>query len=286
MKEIKVGLVVNWGKPLARRFVPGFAEWLVKSGFAPVFLEEPPFRVNSGGVMVRGASEVALVVALGGDGTLLKAVQLVGRNERPIMGVNLGGLGFLTEFSVSEARAGIRAFARKECCEERRIVLECELISKAGRIKRGYALNDCAVNMGPSGRVVELALTWEGEFLNKFVGDGIVIATPTGSTAYSLAAGGPVVYPTMAAMVITPLCPHALAARPVVLPGEGMVELEIAGKSRAAIVTLDGQRRWRFFTGAKLRVGQADFCVRLILPKKKSYFEILRNKLKWSGSQR
>ncbi|MGQ9677964.1 MAG: NAD(+)/NADH kinase [bacterium] len=281
--KIKVGLVVNWTKPIARHFVPELIRWMEKTGFEVIFTE----KSRKGAISWRAVKEADLVVALGGDGTLLRAVQIVGEAETPIMGVNLGGLGFLTEFSVREARRGITDFARGKFCEEKRMVVECRLTDQAGRIKKmGYALNDCAVNMGPSGRVVEVALSWNEKFLNKFVGDGVVVATPTGSTAYSLAAGGPVLYPTMTAFVITPLCPHALAARPIVMPGDGTVELKLTGKSQVAVVTIDGQRRWQLNLEERMIVGRASFSVRLVVPRKKSCFEILRNKLKWSGSQR
>lgn len=287
VNKIKVGLVVNWSKPLAHRFVPGLIRWLKEKGFDCLFAEKPDRSTEKICPVFReGIMDADLVVALGGDGTLLKAVQMVGQKETPIMGVNLGGLGFLTEFSTDEARQGISDFARGKFGEEKRMVLACQVIYGSGQTKTGYAFNDCAVNMGPSGRVVEVVLNWQGQFLNKFVGDGVVIATPTGSTAYSLAAGGPVIFPTMTAVVITPLCPHALTARPIVLPGDGMIQLELTGKSEEAVVTLDGQRRWRFQQGDRLTITRANFAVRLVVPKKKSYFEILRNKLKWSGSQR
>lgn len=280
--KIKVGLVVNWSKPMAQRFVPELVRWIEKNGFEVIFTE----KSRRGAISRRAVKEADLVVALGGDGTLLRAVQIVGELTTPIMGVNLGGLGFLTEFSAREARRGITDFARGGSREEKRLVLECRLTDGAGRIKIGYAFNDCAVNMGPSGRVVEVALSWNEKFLNKFVGDGVVVATPTGSTAYSLAAGGPVVYPTMTAFVITPLCPHALAARPIVMPGDGVLELKLTGKSQTAVVTIDGQRRWQFHREERITVARANFSVRLVVPREKSYFEILRNKLKWSGSQR
>lgn len=281
--KMKIGLVVNWNKPVAQRFVPLLFRWLEKQGHQPGFLDEPPKDITDCPIRITH-SEVDLVVALGGDGTLLRAARLVGKSEKPLMGVNLGGLGFLTEFSLQEARTGIESFVRREHCEERRLVLACWLGEKNKRI--GYALNDCALNMGPSGRVVEVVVWWGKKFVNKFVGDGVVVATPTGSTAYSLAAGGPVVYPTMSAIVLTPLAPHALAARPVVLPGEETVSLELTDKSRSAVLNLDGQRRWRVTAGTRVGISRADFCVRLVVPRGKSYFEILREKLKWSGGQR
>ncbi|MEO0071434.1 MAG: NAD(+)/NADH kinase [candidate division WOR-3 bacterium] len=288
---MKIALVVNWNKTVARRFVPPFYRWLKKKGYQPGFVDEPPKDIIDNPVRLTHL-QADLVVALGGDGTLLRAARLVGKSEKPLMGVNLGGLGFLTEFSIQEARAGIENFARGEHSEEKRMVLSCwqsrepKTESRRPSAHLGYALNDCALNMGNSNRVIEVVVWCGKNFVNKFVGDGVVVATPTGSTAYSLAAGGPVVYPTMSAIILTPLAPHALAARPVVLPGEETVSLELTDKSQSAVLNLDGQRRWRVTAGTRIDISRAEFCVRLVVPKGKSYFEILREKLQWSGGQR
>ncbi len=305
---MRIGLVINWNKPVARRFVPDLVRWLEKKGHKPILFDKPHNRVPGPQTWeLRRFKEVDLVVALGGDGTLLRAVRLVGKYQKPIMGVNLGGLGFLTEFSLQKARAGIEGFVHNEHCEEKRMLLAC---SREGKSKKAYALNDCALNMGPSGRVIEIVVWWAPKavnlgvstersaepgralgtkplrFVNKFVGDGIVVATPTGSTAYSLATGGPVVYPTMSAIILTPICPHALSARPIVLPGDAEVILELTNNSQPAVLNLDGQTRWRINPKTRIRITQADFYLRLVVPKEKSYFEILREKLKWSGGQR
>ncbi|MEO0019060.1 MAG: NAD(+)/NADH kinase [candidate division WOR-3 bacterium] len=279
--RMKIGLVINWNKKRAEVFVPKLVRWLEGQGAELIVLDLPAKGLGAKPADKERIKAADLVVALGGDGTLLRAVRMIGKAEKPIMGVNLGGLGFLTAFSINAARAGIKGFIRGDYAEERRMLLSARL----GR-RVGYALNDCAVNMGPSGRVVEISVYWKERFVNKFSGDGIVVATPTGSTAYSLAAGGPVVFPTMSAFVLTPLCPHALAARPVVLPADEPVVMELTGKSQKAIVTLDGQNRWLIRLGEHLTIRRADFAVRLVVPKGECYFDILRNKLKWSGSQR
>ena len=134
-------------------------------------------------------------------------------------------------------------------------------------------------------RVIKVTVRADGRLVNRFAGDGIVVATPTGSTAYSLAAGGPVVYPTIAAMLLTPLSPHALAARPLILPPDTTLELEVEAGADDATVNLDGQRRWRVKPGRPVRIGRAEFCIRLVVPNNKTYYQILRDKMKWSGSQ-
>jgi len=278
---MRIGLIVNTSKPEAAAFVTGLVQWLKVRRHEPL-VACSPVRLKSGpqcsaDQLVRRAE---LVIALGGDGTLLRAARLAGPLERPIMGVNLGGLGFLTAFSTGEARAGITAFIRGKHREERRLVLEC----RAGS-KKGFALNDCCINMGPSGRVVKIVVRSGASFVNSFVGDGIIVSTPTGSTAYSLAAGGPVVYPSMQAILLTPVAPHALAARPLILPADVDVELEIDRDSEPAVLNLDGQQRWRVRPGAPVHVRRAPYSVRLVLPRHKTYYRILREKMKWSGAQ-
>ena len=155
---------------------------------------------------------------------------------------------------------------------------------RAGR-RRGFCLNDCAVNMGASGRVIRVNARTGASFINRYVGDGVVVATPTGSTAYSLAAGGPVVHPALDAILLTPLCPHALAARPLILAPDTELSLELAPGSGPALVNLDGQQRWRLRPGGTVTVTRADHTLRLVTPRAKTYYRILRDKLKWSGGR-
>lgn len=280
---MRIGLMVNRNKPLAARFVPAFCRWLRRTGFEPILATSTAleYSLNVDTMSAkRLVSHVDLVVALGGDGTLLRAARLVGAREVPVMGVNLGGLGFLTAFSTAEARDGIVDFAHSRHDEERRLVLACRSGGRAG-----FVVNDCALNMGTSGRVVEVIVHHDSTFANKFVGDGIVVATPTGSTAYSLAAGGPVVFPTMDAILLTPLCPHALTARPLLLPADSKITLELTARSEPAAVSLDGQTRWPLRPGGHVTINQAAFVLRLVTPRHKTYFQILRDKMKWSGSQ-
>ena len=269
---MRIALVANPDKVLAGRFVPELKRWLAREGHHPVVFDRSARRVGA---------DCDLVVALGGDGTLLRAARMVNARRIPIMGVNLGGLGFLTLFSVREARSGIRAFARQRHAETERMVLRC----RYGR-RSAYCLNDCAVNMGPDNRVIDVSAWADGQLVTRFVGDGVVVATPTGSTAYSLAAGGPVVFPTMDAILLTPLSPHALGARPLLLPGTSTVELELSPRSDSALLNLDGQERWRIRPGRRIFVDRAGFSVRLVVPGNKTFFRILREKLNWTGSRR
>ena len=280
----RIAFMVNRGKPLATKLVPELVRWLRAAGHVPLLSTGTAklLRVTAEcSPAAKLAERADLVVACGGDGTMLRAARLVGSRDVPIMGVNLGGLGFLTEFSVEEAQAGIEDFCRGTHAEERRMVLVCSY----GR-KSGFALNDIAVNMGTANRAIELVASSGGVLVTRFNGDGVVVATPTGSTAYSLAAGGPVVFPTMHAILLTPLSPHALASRPMILPGDAKVELELSKRSESAVLNLDGQERWTILPGKTIRISRAGFTIRLVTPKDKTYFQILRDKLKWTGSQR
>jgi NAD+ kinase len=279
----RIAFMVNRGKPLATKLVPELVRWLRAAGHLPLLSTGTAklLRVTAEcSPAAKLAEKADLVVACGGDGTMLRAARLVGSRDVPIMGVNLGGLGFLTEFSVEEAQAGIEDFCRGTHAEERRMVLVC----RYGR-KSAFVLNDIAVNMGTANRAIELVASSGGVLVTRFVGDGVVVATPTGSTGYSLAAGGPVVFPTMDAILLTPLSPHALASRPMILPGSAKVELELSRRSESAVLNLDGQERWTIKPEQPIRICRAGFTIRLVTPKDKTYFQILRDKLKWTGSQ-
>jgi NAD+ kinase len=279
----RIAFMVNRGKPLAARLVPELVDWTRTAGHVPLLSAGTAklLRIEAEcSPAAKLAEKADLVVACGGDGTLLRAARLVGAKSVPIMGVNLGALGFLTEFSAEEALAGLEEFCRGTHAEERRMALACSY----GR-KSGFVLNDIAVNMGPASRAIELVASSGGVLVTRFVGDGVVVATPTGSTAYSLAAGGPVVYPTIETVLLTPLSPHALASRPMILPADAKVELELSKRSEEAVLNLDGQERWRIKPGRPIRISRAGFKIRLVTPKDKTYFRILRDKLKWTGSQ-
>jgi len=278
---MKIGLVINWNKNLAEKFVSELANYFKKKNIDFVIIDSlPPRPTPKSATRSRKIKTVDLVLAVGGDGTLLRAVRLVAEKEIPIMGINLGSLGFLTAFSINEALKSIDKFLKGNYRIEKRIIMQVTFGKNSS-----FAFNDCAINMGKTGRVIEINVNYRNEFVNKFVGDGIIVATPTGSTAYSLAAGGPVVYPTIAAFILTPICPHALAARPIILPATEAIELQLSGKSKEAILNLDGQVRWQLRSGQSVSIKQADFFVNLVFPKERSYFEILRNKLKWAGTQ-
>ncbi|MEO0093764.1 MAG: NAD(+)/NADH kinase [candidate division WOR-3 bacterium] len=278
---MKITIIANLKKESALKTISQIINYLEIKGIEPLLEVETAelLKCRHQGITDEALIDSAeLVIALGGDGTLLRAARMVGPKAKPILGINLGGLGFLTEFSSDQFREALDDFLTGNYREELRMVLAITF-----QTETFFALNDCSINMGASCRVIELIIYSDSNYLTRIVADGVVIATPTGSTAYSLAAGGPIVFPTMEAILITPLCPHALAARPLVLPATETLTVELDHKSEPAILIVDGQKRLNFNPNAKVIIKKAEHKIRLIAPKNKSYYEILRSKMKWSG---
>lgn len=277
---MKIGLIANPQKPFAKKVIVEFIDFLVKNKITPLFEKSAADAIKHtkySAVEKAIINSSDLIIALGGDGTLLRAARLISNKSVPIMGINLGGLGFLTEFSADEVKKAMIDFLNKNCREEERMVL-----SVSHKRAKFYALNDCAINMGQDYRTIEVIISTDHEFICKLVADGVVIATPTGSTAYSLSAGGPIVFPTMDAILITPLSPHILSGRPLIVPSTEMITLELGKRSERAMLTIDGQEQREIKCGEKIVITKADYSIRLIAPKDKSYYEILRSKMKWS----
>lgn len=274
---MKIGLIVNPKKPQAKKVVLDIIAFCIKQGIVPL-LEESSARIfrqaKHGAKEKEIVNTAELLIAIGGDGTLLKTARMVGAKQTPIMGINLGGLGFLTMFSAKMAKSAVTDFLNKNYREEERMVLQL-----TRKKETFYALNDCAINMESDCRVIEIILYTNNQLICRLVADGVVIATPTGSTAYSLAAGGPIVFPTMSAILITPLSPHILSGRPLIIPPDESISLQLP---ESAILTIDGQEQRHLKSGEKISIAKGDYSIRLIAPKHKSYYEILRTKMKWS----
>lgn len=222
-----------------------------------------------------------LLIVLGGDGTLLSAARLAANRKVPILAVNLGGLGFLTTVAQDEIYSILdEIFAGKHRVSER-VMLEAEIVRGGTIIRRQIALNDAVLNKAALARIMDLELRVDGEYVTTYKADGLIISTPTGSTAYSLAAGGPIVYPTVEAFVITPICPHTLTNRPIVIPNSVTIEIDFKAEEHLVFLTLDGQVGIELSRGDHIRVRKAAEKLLLVRPAKKTYYQILRNKLKW-----
>ena len=222
-----------------------------------------------------------LLIVLGGDGTLLSAARQAADRHVPILAVNLGGLGFLTTVPQDELYEILEEiFSDKHRISER-VLLEAKIVRGGSVIRRQIALNDAVLNKAALARIMDVALHVDGEYVTTYKADGLILSTPTGSTAYSLAAGGPIVYPTVEAFVVTPICPHTLTNRPLVIPDTARIEIDFQAEDDAVFLTLDGQIGIELVRGDHIVVQKAQEKLRLVRPAKKTYFQILRNKLKW-----
>ena len=227
------------------------------------------------------AAKADLVIVVGGDGTLLSAARLLSDRQIPILAINHGGLGFLTEVTLEEMYPAIERVLAGHFITEHRMMMDIE-VSRANKRTAAYrALNDVVINKGTISRMIELETRVDNQYVSKFKADGLIVATPTGSTAYNLSAGGPIVFPTMSAMIVTPICSHTLTNRPIVLPPEVKVEIVLAAAHEDVHVTVDGQVGMKLETNDKITVEKSNIAVKLVAPADKNYFDVLRGKLKW-----
>lgn len=269
----------------AAGLVPDLIAWLDARGVRIRLDNESAAYANrTGGVPREKVAEGAgLVIVLGGDGTLLSAARAIRGCGTPIFAVNLGGLGFLTAITVEEIYARLESAFQGDFRIERRRMLHCELRRGGSCLTSFDALNDVVLSKFEIARMIDLEVQVDGLFVCIYRADGLIVATPTGSTAYSLSAGGPIVYPSVAATVITPICPHTLTNRPVVLNEDSSIEVVNMSGDDATYLTIDGQ------LGALLKRGDSVLCRRsahvtnLVQPQTMQFFDVLREKLKWGG---
>ncbi len=264
--------------------LPALTAWLEQRGIE-VLLDRESAGCLAGAARALPREEIPgradLLIVLGGDGTLLAAARLLALKDVPILGVNLGGLGFLTSVTREEMYPVLEQMLSGNYATSDRMMLEARITRGGAAIQQQMALNDAVVNQAALARLMDFDVSVDGEFVGHYRADGIIIATPTGSTAYSLAAGGPVVHPGVQAFVITPICPHMLTNRPLVLPDASRVEIEFTAGEEPLHLTLDGQIGFSLKAGDHITVCRAARPARLVMPPAKTYFEVLRNKLRW-----
>jgi NAD+ kinase len=258
MKKAKI--IVNMSKPQAKRNRELAEQVLHSKGFK--ISEKPDF-----------------IIALGGDGTLLAAANSYGRKGIPILGVNIGSLGFLTNVTFRELPNTLVEIQERKFSVEKRMVMKAVFDRKIF-----YALNDFTISTRVPGRVVEFSAVIDKEYVCRFIADGIIIATPTGSTAYSLATGGPILLPDTEAIIMTPIAPHTLSVRPLVLPASHRIEIQI-GRKGSAVLVADGQRCKLMRKSHSIFFEKADYHVKLIKPLHTTFFTTLREKMQWGGRE-
>jgi NAD+ kinase len=228
------------------------------------------------------SERIALLIVLGGDGTLLSAARALGSHRIPILAVNLGGLGFLTSVTLDEMYPVLEQVIAGKHTASERMMLEAEIIRQGHRPERQRALNDAVATKAALARMLEFDVYVDRSHVGRYRADGIIVATPTGSTAYSLAAGGPIIDPQLDAFVITPICPHMLTNRPLVIPHSATIELDFGPADEPVYITLDGQIGFRLEPKDRVIVTKSASRVTLVHPPHKTYFEVLRSKLRWS----
>jgi len=246
--------------------------------------EEPLQQIAKVGKRLESLDDIDALITLGGDGTLLRGARLLAGRPVPILGVNLGRLGFLTSCGSGEAEQGLKLLATGTYVAEARMALAASAVDQTGTTRQQwFALNDFVLHKGGFARVIRLSVSIDGEPIGIYAADGVIISTPTGSTAYSLSAGGPVVVPTVESIVITPISAHMLAVRPLVIAPDAEVVVETIQNPAELIVTVDGQVGTNLGEGEKLVVRRAPNAVRIVRFPETSFFQRLRMKLGWGG---
>ncbi|HEX5705647.1 MAG TPA: NAD(+)/NADH kinase [Pyrinomonadaceae bacterium] len=227
------------------------------------------------------ASAVDLIVVFGGDGTMIAAARLVGEREVPVLGINYGTFGYLAEFRVDEMDAALESVLAGSYRLDRRVMLAAEVYRDGEKSDHERVLNDVVISKSALARIIEIETWIDGQFVNLFRADGLIISTPTGSTAYNLSAGGPIIYPSMNALVLTPICPHTLSNRPLVVTDDVEIEIVLKTAEEEVALTLDGQIGIPLKFGNRVRVRKSRATFNLVQPDTRNYFEVLRNKLRW-----
>lgn len=280
----RVGIVAKSDRPEAREVVPDLVRWLSARGKQVVLEKETAALVptaTSGVPKADLPAQVELLVVLGGDGTLLSVARLVGDLGVPILGVNLGGLGFLTATTLEELFPALDALFAGRMQVEERTMLVAQVVRQGERSAAYAALNDVVLTKSAMSRIIDLAVAVDGQAATDYRADGLIISTPTGSTAYGLSAGGPIVYPTMDAVVLIPICSHTLTNRPIVLPADLRIEVTLLTENQDVMLTLDGQVGHALKARDTVEICRATYRIRLVRFPQKHFFSVLRTKLKW-----
>lgn len=288
MNSVKViGTIVKPNITDAWPVVADLAQWGRNHGIEILAEELARKFLNNADVTLVAREEIArradLIVVLGGDGTMLATARLLGDRAVPVLGVNFGLLGYLTEFSVEDLFSTLDRILVGDYRVENRMRLDTSVYREGQCIANNSVLNDVVVNKSALARIIELDCLIDKMLINRFRADGLIISTPTGSTAYSLSAGGPIIHPRLEAVVITPICPHTLTNRPLVIPDVAPMELVLQTPREEVTLTLDGQIGIALKYGDRLTVHKSAQPFQLVQAPNKNYFEVLRDKLRWGG---
>jgi NAD+ kinase len=278
----KIGIICKKGKPEPAEILKDFLPWLRQRGYEVYIDIETASILNIEGTPRSQIPSVAeFIIVIGGDGTMISVARLVAEKSIPILGVNIGGLGFLTAIHKDELYEVLEKVLDGECSIEERIMLSAYVFRHSECIAEFVVMNDVVVNKGALARIIDLETYINHTYVATFKADGLIVSTPTGSTAYALSAGGPILYPTLNSIVIAPICPHTLTNRPIVMPDNILVEIVLKSQTEDVFLTLDGQVGFSLKQDDVVEVKKSKLKTKLFVPCERDYFKILRTKLKW-----
>ncbi len=279
-----IGIISRPRRSNLSEVVPSLLPWLEDRGIHVVYDQETATSLaepSEGRSREQVAAASDLLLVLGGDGTLLAAARVAAPRGIPILPINMGSLGFLTSFMLEELYPALEDILAGRLTISERVMLHAELERGDKILDKQTVLNEVVINKGALARMIELKLSIDNDFVCRYRADGLIVASPTGSTAYSLSAGGPIVHPSVESFIITPICPHTLSDRPVVVGDTSIIEVKLSAGTESVFLTLDGQKGIPLQATDRVRISRAQQLLKLIQTPNKSYFEILRNKLKW-----
>ncbi|HQX56456.1 MAG TPA: NAD(+)/NADH kinase [Pyrinomonadaceae bacterium] len=278
-KQIRsVGIVVKPSHAEATATASELSSWLRQRGIAQ--LGEP---ISADEIKPENdlTLDADLIVVLGGDGTMISAARLVGGQDVLVLGINYGSLGYLTDFRIEEMFPALEAIVAGQYQIDRREMLTAEHWRNGEKLVSGRVLNDVVINKSALARIINIDVKLNGLFVNTFRADGLIVATPTGSTAYNLSAGGPIIYPSMNAIVMTPICPFTLTNRPIVVPDDALIEMTLDNENEGVVLSLDGQTGYPMKASDRVVIRKSSTTFNLVQPANRNYFDVLRDKLKW-----
>lgn len=273
-----VGIVVKPGHAEARATADELSTWLKMRGIARSGEPVSAAENRADRTLTLNAD---LIVVLGGDGTMISTARLVGDADVLVLGINYGSLGYLTDFRIEEMFPALESIIEGEYEIDRRVMLDAEHWRNAERLVTGRVLNDVVINKAALARIIDIDVRLNDLFVNTFRADGLIVSTPTGSTAYNLSAGGPIIYPSMNAVVLTPICPFTLTNRPIVVPDGARIDLTLANENEGVVLSLDGQTGYPMKAHDRVIIRKSETTFNIVQPTNRNYFDVLRDKLKW-----
>jgi len=285
----RIGIVAKQNQPEALTVVRDLVQRFISKGIR-VYVEkeiESPLQLPFSKTLLNFmepeeiAAHAEMIICLGGDGTLLRVARLVGDHEVPILGVNLGGLGFLTETTLNELDRVLEDVLRGVYKKDEREILKAAVIRRGEKMAEFMVLNEAVIHKGALARIIDIEVTIDGEHLTTFKADGLIISTPTGSTAYNLSAGGPIVYPSLHCIIITPICSHTLTNRPIVIPDDVMIRALLKTRQQEVFLTLDGQQGFPLEFEDIVELHRAKSRIFLVKSPYRNYYAMLKEKLNW-----